>query len=131
MCSPGGKVAGFTGAGFLELDRSGSVPAEISVDIPETEVYTISFRYANGNGPVNTENKAGVRTLTVDGFKAATMVFLTEARGTGMTGATATRSPSSSEKGTHRIGLRYLPEDENMNIATNHLLLDCLRIEKH
>ena len=128
---PGGKVAGFTGAGFLELDRSGSVPAEISVDIPETEVYTISFRYANGNGPVNTENKAGVRTLTVDGFKAATMVF--HHRGTGNWNDWGYSNQISLilEKGTHRIGLRYLPEDENMNIATNHLLLDCLRIEKH
>ena len=128
---PGGKVAGFTGAGFLELDRSGSVPAEIFVDIPETEVYTISFRYANGNGPVNTENKAGVRTLTVDGFKAATMVFPHRGTGNWNDWGYSNHISLILEKGTHRIGLRYLPEDENMNIATNHLLLDCLRIEKH
>ncbi len=34
------------------------------------------------------------------------------------------------EKGRHTLGVRYLPEDENMNISTNHALLDHLRVER-
>ncbi|MDE6444949.1 MAG: hypothetical protein K2K64_11115 [Muribaculaceae bacterium] len=31
------------------------------------------------------------------------------------------------EVGLHRLGISYLPEDENMNIKTNHPRLDHLR----
>lgn len=126
----GGKVAGYTGTGFIELDKSEAVPAEVTVDVPETGLYTISFRYANGNGPVNTENKVGIRTLTVDGANVATMVFPHRGVGNWNDWGMSNHITLNLEKGSHSIGLRYLPEDENMNIATNHLLLDCLRLEK-
>ena len=31
--------------------------------------------------------------------------------------------------GEHTVELRYLPEDENMNISTNHALVDCVVVE--
>ncbi len=34
------------------------------------------------------------------------------------------------EKGKHRIGVVYLPENENLNIERNFVLLDNLRLEK-
>ena len=82
------------------------------------------MRYANGNGPVNTENKAAIRTLVVDGLKAGTIVMPTRGVGNwndwGMSnGVTVQLTP-----GQHEISLEYLPEDENMNITTNHALLD-------
>ncbi len=33
-------------------------------------------------------------------------------------------------KGMHTLGIQYLPENENMNIDTNHALVDNLRIER-
>lgn len=126
---PGEDLAGFTGAGFVELDRT-SAPVEVAVEIPEAGVYTFAVRYANGNGPVNTENKAAVRTLTLDGNKAGTLVMPHRGRGNWNDWGMSNQIVLPLEKGRHTIGIRYLPEDENMNITTNHVLLDHLRIER-
>lgn len=126
---PSENPAGFTGAGFVELDRA-SVPAEVTVEIPETGVYSFSLRYSNGNGPVNTENKAAVRTLTLDGNKAGTLVMPQRGRGNWNDWGTSNHVTLPLEKGKHTIGIRYLPENENMNIKTNHALVDHIRIER-
>lgn len=121
--------SGFSGEGFTEIDRT-TAPVCVDIEIPEEGVYTLSLRYANGNGPVNTENKCAVRSLLIDGAKGGTLVL--PQRGVanwddwGMSNVIAL----PLEKGTHRIGVAYLPEDENMNINTNHALIDVLRVEK-
>src|SRR2546430_11951577 len=52
----------------------------VRVEVPADGVYAIDLRYANGNGPVNTEDKVAVRTLLVDG--ATTGVVVMPQRGT-------------------------------------------------
>ena len=126
---PSAPIAGFTGNGFVEIDRNAK-PTEVQVEIPETGVYTISVRYANGNGPVNTENKAAIRTLTLDGKKAATLVMPHRGVANWNDWGMSNTVTLPIEKGTHTLGIVYLPEDENMNINTNHALIDHIRIEK-
>lgn len=126
---PSAPIAGFTGNGFVEIDRNAK-PTEVQVEIPETGVYTISVRYANGNGPVNTENKAAIRTLTLDGNKAATLVMPHRGVANWNDWGRSNTVTLPLEKGTHTLGIVYLPEDENMNINTNHALIDHIRIEK-
>ena len=125
---PSTPVTGYNG-GFAEIDRSTDSPEAI-VEIPENGTYTISVRYANGNGPVNTENKAAIRSLMIDGKKRGTVVM--PQRGVanwddwGMSNLTRV----DLKKGRHTIRLVYTPADENMNIATNHALLDRVVLEK-
>ena len=66
---PAVPVSGYSGAGFAETDHERPA-VEIPVEIAEAGEYAVCVRYANGNGPVNTENKAAVRTLSVDGVDA-------------------------------------------------------------
>ena len=126
---PTQAVKGYYGTGFVETDKT-SEPRSVMVMIPEDGSYSIAVRYANGNGPVNTENKAAIRSLMVDGKKAGTVVMPTRGVANwndwGMSnGVTVELAP-----GPHEISLEYLPEDENMNISTNHALLDRLVIVK-
>ncbi|MDE6332580.1 MAG: hypothetical protein K2L80_08260, partial [Muribaculaceae bacterium] len=125
---PQAPIAGFSGKGFVELDRS-AAPTVVTVDIPEAGVYSFSLRYANGNGPVNTENKAAVRTLTLDGNKAGTIVMPHRGVANWNDWGMSNQIMLPLEKGRHTIGILYLPEDENMNIDTNHALVDHLRVE--
>ncbi len=126
---PSEKLAGFTGDGFVEIGRD-SAPVEVEIEVPETGEYSISLRYANGNGPVNTENKAAVRTLTLDGNKAGTLVMPHRGRGNWNDWGETNHVSLPLEKGKHTLGIRYLPEDENMNILTNHALIDHIRVER-
>lgn len=127
--APATPIAGFQGNGFVETDTNSS-PISLDVEVPEAGEYTIAVRYANGNGPVNTENKAGIRTLLVNGAKAGTLVL--PHRGVanwddwGMSNQIRVNLPA----GKSTLTIEYLPEDENMNIDTNHALLDRVIISR-
>ncbi|MDE7402727.1 MAG: hypothetical protein K2M87_04865 [Muribaculaceae bacterium] len=110
-------------AGFVETDTR-SNPVKLDVTIPEDGVYSLQVRYANGNGPVNTENKAAVRTLLIDGVKAGTLVMPTRGVANWNDWGLSNGIKADLKKGNHTFEIVYLPEDENMNIATNHALLD-------
>lgn len=124
---PAAPISGYHGAGFAEIDHHSS-PLTFNITSPQDGNYTIAFRYANGNGPVNTENKAAVRTLLVDGYKVGTIVM--PQRGVanwddwGMTNSVKVNLP----KGKHSVTLLYESQDENMNRSTNHALVDELVI---
>lgn len=126
---PSSPIKGYYGEGFKETDRKSS-PVTTEINIPHEGVYSISFRYSNGNGPVNTENKAAVRSLYVDGKDAGTIVM--PQRGVanwddwGMSNSVKVKL----NPGTHTIELRFNPEDENMNIGTNHALIDGVVVEQ-
>ncbi len=126
---PGRDIVGFTGDGFIELDQK-SQPSVVTVEIPEDGEYVFTVRYANGNGPVNTENKAAIRTLTVNGEKVGTIVLPQRgvANWDDWGKSNSLRLPMSA--GKHTIGLEYRPEDQNMNLKTNHALVDALHIER-
>lgn len=123
-------VIPFAAESFVEIDKN-SAPVELDVEIPETGVYTITVEYANGNGPVNTENKAAIRTLTLDGNKAGTLVMPQRGRDNWQDIGKSSAITLPMETGLHRLGISYLPEDENMNLKTNAARLYRLRLEKH
>lgn len=124
---PATAPAGYTGHGFVEIDRT-SAPAEFEVEIPADGDYMLEFIYANGNGPVNTENKAAIRALTVDGEKCGTVVMPTRgvANWDDWGASSSVRVPMSA--GKHKVALEYLPEDSNMNLSTNHAIVDRLKV---
>ena len=126
---PSEQLAGFNGDGFIELDRTNN-NATVNIKIPRSGLYAFRFRYANGNGPVNTENKAAIRTLTLNGRNAGTVVMphrgVANWNDWGMSNMVIV--PVSA--GTYTAGVTYTPENENMNINTNHALIDQLLVER-
>lgn len=119
-------IAGYNGNGFVETDHS-TAAISVTIDVPTDGEYAFSLRYANGNGPVNTENKCAIRTLTVDGNKIGTVVM--PHRGVanwddwGMTNEVKTELKA----GKHTLCIEYRPENENMNLSTNHAIIDCVK----
>ena len=120
-------IAGYNGNGFVETDHS-TAAISVTIDVPADGEYAFSLRYANGNGPVNTENKCAIRTLTVDGNKIGTVVM--PHRGVanwddwGMTNEVKTELKA----GKHTLCIEYRPENENMNLSTNHAIVDCVKL---
>lgn len=125
---PATPIKGFHG-GFVEVDHS-SAPVEVTVDIPADGTYSIAAVYANGNGPVNTENKCAIRTVEIDGNIAGTIVM--PHRGVANWDDWGSTNPVVAElkAGSHSIAVTFSPEDENMNLKTNHAIIDRLIIKK-
>ncbi|MBD5217842.1 MAG: glycogen debranching protein [Bacteroidales bacterium] len=121
---------GYTGAGFVETDHnSGPVSVSLSAaDFPEAKAgrYSLRLRYANGNGPVNTENKCAVRSIIVDGKKVGTIVMPQRGVGNWNDWGYSDSVMVELEPGAHTFSVEYLPENENMNLGTNHALIDAI-----
>ncbi len=118
----------YQGEGFVEISKTINRNITIPVETDITGTYAINFRYANGNGPINTENKCAIRTLIVDGKFAGTVVL--PQRGTnewsnwGYTNALAVRL----SKGKHQILISFEASNENMNGEINQAMLDAVDI---
>ena len=124
---PTEPISGFLGEGFIELDHH-TAPVSVPLDIPADGTYYLALHYANGNGPVNTENKAAIRTLLVDGQKAGTVVMPHRGQGNWYDWGLSNSIPVTLAKGRHTLTIEFRPENENMNLNTNHALIDAVRI---
>lgn len=125
----GAPLLGYRGAGFAEVDHN-SGPIYIGFDVKEGGNYAFDFRYANGNGPVNTENKCAVRTVFVDNEEVGTIVMPQRGVGNWNDWGTTNTLRVRLTPGHHVITVRYLPKNENMNFSTNHALLDRLTLRR-
>ena len=119
---------GFTGNGFTEISVTQNQRLIIPIRVEEGGTYAIDFKYANGNGPTNTENKCAIRTLYVDGKEAGVMVF--PQRGIGEWSDWGYSNPLQLilSKGEHTISLEYKEWNENMNGYVNQAMIDELRL---
>lgn len=126
---PGKAISGFHGAGFRELDRS-SAPLNIPIEVPADGTYAIYLRYANGNGPVNTENKCAIRTLSVNGNRAGVVVMPQRGVANWDDWGFSNALTVPLTAGKHTVTIDFRPENNNMNINTNHALVDEIVLEK-
>lgn len=125
---PTDKVEGFRGKGFVETDHKN--PASTTIEVPNDGLYSISFRYSNGNGPVNTENKAAVRSLYIDGKDVGTIVMPHRGVANWNDWGFTNSIKVNLNQGPHKLLLKLNPEDENMNLSTNHALIDGVVVEQ-
>jgi len=124
-----GKVLkNFEGTGYIEISKTENRLVSFPVQVANAGDYSVSFRYANGNGPVNTENKCAIRTLKANDTFAGTIIF--PQRGTnewsnwGFTNGVKV----SLKKGENIITLSFETANENMNGEINQAMIDAVRI---
>jgi hypothetical protein len=122
---------GFSGAGFIEISPTHNQRLALPIDVPEAGLYALDFRYANGNGPLNTENKCAFRTLR-DGQGRLLGTVVLPQRGTGEWSnwgfSNSVLVPLA--KGHNTVVLAYEPANTNMNGAVNQAMLDYLRVRR-
>lgn len=100
------------------------------VEIKENGIYGIRFRYANGNGPMNTENKCALRNLWNKKAKMGTLVFPQRGNQEWSNWGMSNCIEIFLKKGKHKFELKLDPENENMNGETNQALLDFMEVNR-
>lgn len=119
---------GFSGEGYVVTNLNDYKSVHFKLAIPEGGTYAIDFRYANGNGPVNTENKCAIRSLLIDGKKISTVVLPQRGKEEwsdwGYTNSVITVLPY----GEHEITLAYDQFNANMNGEINEAVIDYVRL---
>ncbi|AMR26804.1 glycogen debranching protein [Hymenobacter psoromatis] len=121
---------GFSGKGFVETSTTKNTVLRIPVTVAEDGIYAVDFRYANGNGPINTNNRCAIRTLRNGPTQLGILVLpqrgVEEWSNWGFTNAVRVHLP----KGTTTLTLAYEPANTNMNGAVNQAMLDYLRLRR-
>lgn len=126
---PQGAIYGFSGKGFMEVDHS-TAPINVTVEVPTDGTYGITLRYANGNGPVNTENKCCIRTISIDGNIVGTVVMPHRGVGNWFDWGNTNVVEANLSAGSHTVTISMRDVDENMNIDTNHAAITTLTLHK-
>ena len=110
------------------LDKTLGEQVKVAVNVPATGWYIIDWEYANGNGEVEQRNHCANRQLYVDGKNTASMVFpqrgLDEWKNYGWSNPVKVYL----KKGSHKVALRYLTENININIDLDKAHVKSLRL---
>ena len=121
---------GFSGDGFVEISKTENTSLTIPVEIKEDGWYALDFRYANGNGPTNTENKCALRSLKENNKQLGTVVFPQRGKEEWSNWGWSNAVEAFLKKGRHNISLSLEPENENINGEINQAMLDYFRVVK-
>ena len=126
----GKSYQGFAGKGFIEISTTVNRKVDFPIKIQEDGNYIFDVRYANGNGPINTENKCAFRTLTIDSTDLRTLVFPQRGKDEWSNWGWSNSLEIPLTKGVHHFSISFESWNENMNGDINRAMLDCVRIIK-
>lgn len=113
----------------VEITRTKNVCITIPFSVKEDGVYSIYWEYANGNGPITTENKCATRLANIDEIPA-TFVFPHRGKDEWNNWGMSNRKLIDLKAGEHNIMLYFNDNVENMNLKENRALLRNLIVER-
>lgn len=93
--------------------------------------YYIDVRYANGSGPVNTENKCAIRSLYANGSFAGPLVMPQRGEDEWSNWGFSNPVTVHLNSGTNQLEIQFDPKiNENMNGQVNSALIDYIRLRR-
>lgn len=116
--------AGFSGNGYLTYQTGKNPAVSWKVTVPEPGRWELRARYANGNGPINTNNRCGIRTLLVNGNPVGVIVFPQRGDGDWTNWGESSGLILDLKAGQTTFTLTEDPWNRNMNGQVNDFLLD-------
>ncbi|MCK9211941.1 MAG: hypothetical protein M0P61_13960 [Ignavibacteriaceae bacterium] len=122
------KYSNYSSKGYVKIEKQNHQDINFNFTAETSGLYTIDFRYANGNGPINTDNKCAVRSLLVDSKFAGAIVMPHRGENSWNIFDYSNSVQIRLEKGEHFVTLTFRNSDDNMNGEVNGALLDCARI---
>ncbi len=124
----GFKAVNFSGKGFVEISNTLNRSMDFSINVPEAGAWLLDFRYANGSGPWNTDNKCALRSLYVQDAYVGTMVFPQRGTDEWSDWGWSNSRMVNLAKGENKVSLTFAPWNVNMNVDVNTALLDYVRV---
>ncbi|TGE10597.1 glycogen debranching protein [Hymenobacter fodinae] len=121
---------GYSGKGVLEISTERNRELTFRLSVPETGLYALDFRYANGNGPINTSNKCAIRTLRLGQQRLGTVVLPQRGQDAWSDWGFSNPILVRLNKGTHSLTLAYEATDKNMHGEVNQAMLDYVRLTR-
>ncbi|WP_148303772.1 alpha-L-rhamnosidase-related protein [Prolixibacter bellariivorans] len=119
---------GYSGSGFVELTKNKNRKLVFHFTVNHTGKYTIDFRYSNGSGPDNTDNKCAIRTVNVDNQFAGVAVFAQRGKDEWSNWGWSNPIQVELKAGKNALTLSLEDFNQNMNGDINTAMLDYMRV---
>jgi hypothetical protein len=120
----------FSGKGFVALSLQDNRDVTLRVNVAQAGTYQLDFKYANGNGPWNTDNKCAIRSLTVNGAYAGVVVLPQRGLGEWSDWGYSNLHRVQLQPGENTIRVHFEDWNNNMNVDVNTAMLDYLRVTR-
>ncbi|MGB3801476.1 MAG: hypothetical protein WA952_16785 [Lewinella sp.] len=122
------KVEQFTGKGFIELTLTKNREVNWVIEVKQAGTYLIDFRFANGSGPINTDNKCAIRSLTVNEQYAGAVVFPQRGAEDWSKWGHSNAHRVTLKAGSNTILLHFEDWNNNMDGEVNRAFIDYMRL---
>lgn len=123
--------SGYSGKGFVEVSKTKNKKFDLMIPVSMPGLYAIDVRYANGNGPINTQNKCAIRSLYVNGQLKGALVMPQRGENEWSNWGYSNPVMANLNRGGNKISIRFvIPQDENMNGEINSALIDFIRLRR-
>ena len=123
------RYPGFTGNGYVRFTLAENRDLELKVRAPAGK-YALRMRYANGAGPVNTDNNCAIRSLYVNGAYTAALVFPQRGKDEWSDWGFTFPEWIDLKEGENVLTIRYEGFNRNMDGEINEFLLDRITLER-
>jgi hypothetical protein len=118
--------SGFSGKGYVMHDAKPEDVLRFPVTVEKPGRYLVRLRYANGNGPINTENKCATRYLTIG--KRELGVLVMPQRGSWTSWGHSNGIQLELAAGKQEIAIGWDSGLANMNGRTDNAAIDRLEL---
>jgi len=123
------RFPGFSGRGYVKFSLSDSEELTVIVKA-DSGRYLIRTRYANGTGPVNTDNNCGIRSLCINGMFVSSLVFPQRGKDEWSDWGYTFPEPVELRNGENILVIKYEEFNRNMDGQVNEFLLDQVLLER-
>lgn len=120
----------FSGNGFIEISTIKNKSITINVNVEADGNYLIDFRYSNGSGPWNTDNKCAIRSLYNGTNYIGSYVFPQRGTDEWSDWGNSNSYVIPLNKGVNQLHLVLEEWNTNMNVDVNRAMLDYIRVIK-
>ena len=120
----------YSGNGFVEISLDKNREISFSATVEEAGEYLLDFRYANGSGPWNTDNKCAIRSLTVNGDYEGVIVLPQRGKDEWSDWGFSNLRRVSLKAGSNTVKVHFEDWNNNMNVDVNTAMLDYMRLRR-
>lgn len=116
--------SGFNETGFTEISKTKNRIISFPATVGENGTYLLHIRYANGNGPVNTNSRCALRNLYVNNHLTGALIFPQRGKDEWSNWGYSNLLSVYLTKGKNILSIVYGDNNENMDGEVNQAMLD-------
>lgn len=120
----------FSGKGFVEVSKTENKQIQLKINVPESGKYLLNFKYSNGNGAWNTDNRCAIRSLYINKKYEGVIVLPQRGQNEWSDWGNSNDLQVELKKGENLFTIAFEDWNNNMNVDENTAMLDYLQLIK-